>query len=285
MSTNPLEDLVVLVTGCSTGIGRALAHELRRAGHRAYATARRKESLDELAAEGLAALRLDVNDAASIAAAVAEVIDREGRIDMLVNNAGVNFFGPLAELPLERVRTLFETNVTSLIATAQAVFPHMVERRSGRIVNVGSVVGVLPTPFAGPYCASKAAVHMMSDCLRMEVAPFGIEVIVVQPGRVRSSIADSGADDLERFRSSSSQYRAAYDGIVKRAYASQQDPSEADEFAREVVAAITAVPAPRVVRAGRGAEAIVQLAALPGEELDRAMGAQFGLASLTPKSV
>jgi NAD(P)-dependent dehydrogenase (short-subunit alcohol dehydrogenase family) len=279
-----LEDLVVLVTGCSSGIGRALAHELRRGGHRSFATARRQESLDELAAEGLAVLPLDVNDAASIAAAVARVIEREGRLDMLVNNAGVNFFGPLAELPLAQVRTLFETNLTSVVATSQAVFPQMVRQGSGRIVNVGSVVGVLPTPFAGPYCASKAAVHMISDVLRMEVAPFGIEVIVVQPGAVRSNIADAGARDLERYRSPGSRYGPAYDGIVKRAYASQQDPTEAADFAREVVAAITAVPAPRVIRAGRGADVLPQLATLPGEELDRTLGEQFGLSALRPRA-
>ena len=279
-----LEDLVVLVTGCSSGIGRALAHELQRAGHSSFATARRKESVEALAAEGLTALPLDVNDAASIAGAVAQVIDRAGRIDMLVNNAGVNFFGPLAEMPLDKVRTLFETNLTSVIATSQAVFPQMVRQGSGRIVNVGSVVGVLPTPFAGPYCASKAAVHMISDVLRMEVAPFGLEVIVVQPGAVRSSIAEAGARDLERFRSPDSHYRDAYDGIVKRAYASQQDPTDAADFAREVVAAITAVPAPRLVRAGRGADVLPQLATLPGEELDRTLGAQFGLTALKSRS-
>ena len=275
-----LEDLVVLITGCSSGIGRALAHELRRAGHRSYATARRQESLAELAAEGVTALALDVNDGASIAAAVAQVVAREGRLDMLVNNAGVNFFGPLAEVPLERVRALFETNLTSIVATSQAVFPQMVRQGSGRIVNVGSVVGVLPTPFAGPYCASKAAVHMISDVLRMEVAPFGIEVIVVQPGAVRSNIAEAGSQELERYRSPDSHYREAYAGIVKRAYASQQDPTEAADFAREVVAAITAVPAPRLVRAGRGADVLPQLATLPGEDLDRTLSDQFGLSAL-----
>jgi NAD(P)-dependent dehydrogenase (short-subunit alcohol dehydrogenase family) len=278
-----LEDQVVMVTGCSSGIGRALVRELHRVGHRVFATARRTESVQDLAAEGFATLRLDVDDESSIASCLAEIAERTGRIDMLVNNAGVNFFGPLAELPMDRIRALFQTNVFAAIATAQAAFPYMAKRGSGRIVNVGSVVGVLPTPFAGPYCASKAALHMLSDVLRMEVAPFGIEVIVVQPGAVRSSIADSGSKDLERFRSPNSHYRDAYDGIVKRAQASQQDPTSAEDFAREVVAQITARPAPRLVRAGRGADTLPQLASLPGEDLDRALSGQFGLDAIRPR--
>lgn len=279
-----LQDQVVIVTGCSTGIGRALVHELRSRGHRVFATARRTESLQDLAAEGFDTLRLDVDDESSIASCVAEVADRAGRIDVLVNNAGVNFFGPLAELPMERIRALFQTNVVAAIATTQAVFPHMAKRGSGRIVNVGSVVGVLPTPFTGPYCASKAALHMLSDVLRMEVAPFGVEVVVVQPGAIRSSIADSGSVDLERFGQPSSHYRDAYDGIVKRAQASQQDPTSAEDFAREVVAQMMALPAPRLIRAGRGADTLPQLASLPGEELDRVLGSQFGLDSIRRRS-
>jgi NAD(P)-dependent dehydrogenase (short-subunit alcohol dehydrogenase family) len=272
-----LEKQVVLVTGCSTGIGRALALELHSRAHRVFASARRPESVAELAAAGLDTLRLDVNDPGSIAEAVAEVGRRAGRIDVLVNNAGINVFGPLLELPLADARAVFETNVLGLLAVTQAVLPLMVERRQGRIINVGSVVGLLPTPYAGPYCASKSAVHVLSEVLRMEVKPFGIDVVVVQPGGVRSSIADSGSRDLARYRSQGSRYREVYDGIEKRARASQQDPMPAEAFARELTRQAFATPAPRSVRLGTGADTLPRLAELPGEERDALLAANFGL--------
>ena len=179
-----LEGRTVLVTGCSTGIGRAVAKELKARGHRPFATARKLESLADLEAEGIETLRLDVTDATSIRAAVGTVVERTGRVDVLVNNAGINAFGPIAELPLEELRAVLETNVVGLVAVLQAVFPAMAAKRAGRIINVGSVVGLLPTPFAAGYCASKAAVHSLSEVLRQEVKPFGIEVVIVQPGGV-----------------------------------------------------------------------------------------------------
>src|ERR1700722_19206749 len=114
---------VVLVTGCSTGIGRALARELRAAGHRPMATARRLESIADLAEEGIETLRLDVCDPPSVATAVKEVVARAGRLDVVINNAGVTAFGPIAETPLDKIRSLFETNVMGLLAVTQAVFP------------------------------------------------------------------------------------------------------------------------------------------------------------------
>jgi NAD(P)-dependent dehydrogenase (short-subunit alcohol dehydrogenase family) len=272
-----LEKQVVLVTGCSTGIGRALARELHACGHRVFASARRPESLADLAAAGVGAVRLDVNDRGSIAAAVADVERSAGRIDVLVNNAGINVFGPLLEQPLAEVREVLETNVLGLLAVTQAVVPGMADRRHGRVVNIGSVVGVLPTPYAGAYCASKSAVHMLSDVLRMELKPFGIDVVLVQPGGVRSSIADSGARDLERYKSERSRYREAYPGIEKRARASQENPTSAEDFARELVRQALATPAPRLVRLGAGADTLPRMAELPGEQRDALLAANFGL--------
>lgn len=274
------EQQVVLVTGCSTGIGLALARELRARGCRPFATARRLDSIADLARDGIDTVRLDVKDPTSITAAVQSVIDAAGRIDVLVNNAGVNVFGPVAELPLESLREIFETNVVGLMAVTQAVFPHMADRRAGRIVNIGSIVGALPTPYAGAYCASKSAVHMLSEVLRMEVAPFGIDVVVVQPGGVKSSIADSGAVGLERYRSTSSRYHRVYDGIEKRAYASQNNPMAAEDFARELVTQMLADPAPRLIRLGAGMDVLPHLIELPGEQRDAMLSATYGLSSL-----
>jgi NAD(P)-dependent dehydrogenase (short-subunit alcohol dehydrogenase family) len=272
-----LEKQVVLVTGCSTGIGRALARELHARGHRVFASARRPESIADLATAGVGAVRLDVNDPGSVAAAVADIERRAGRIDVLVNNAGINVFGPLLEQPLAEIREVLETNVLGLLAVTQAVVPGMADRRHGRVVNIGSVVGVLPTPYAGAYCASKCAVHMLSDVLRMELKPFGVDVVLVQPGGVKSSIADSGARELERYKSERSRYREAYAGIEKRARASQENPMPAEDFARELVGQALATPAPRVVRLGTGADTLPRMAELPGEQRDALLAANFGL--------
>jgi NADP-dependent 3-hydroxy acid dehydrogenase YdfG len=277
----PLTTQVAIVTGCSTGIGRALARELKAAGHRPFATARRLDAIADLAAEGIETLELDVNDPASIQRATGAVVARAGHIDVLVNNAGINVFGPLMEMTAAELRAVFETNVLGLIAMTQAVFPIMAERRSGRIVNVGSVVGLLPTPFAAVYCATKASVHMLSEVLRMEAKPFGIQVVVVQPGGVRSAIADSGSRELPRFQSSGSRYHQAYEGIKKRAYASQQGAMPAEDFARELVKKAFANPAPRVIRLGAGADTLPKLAKLPGKVRDGLLSSRYELDKIT----
>ena len=200
---------VSLVTGCSSGIGRALARELARRGQRCFASARRPESVRELAAEGLEAVQLDVDDPGSIRTAVDTVLERAGRIDLLVNNAGQSLFGPLAELPLEGIDALYRTDLRGPLAVAQAVVPAMARQGSGRIANVGSMVGVVPTPWTGAYCAMKAALHTLSEVLRIEVAPLGIEVIVVQPGAVRSEVANNAPIDLDRYAAPGSLYRGA----------------------------------------------------------------------------
>jgi NADP-dependent 3-hydroxy acid dehydrogenase YdfG len=276
----PLKSQTVLVTGCSTGIGRAVARELKARGHRPFATARKLEALADLAAEGIETLRLDVNDASSIASAVAEVVARAGRVDVLVNNAGINLFGPVMELRVDELRAVFETNVVGLMAVTQAVFPAMADRRSGRIINVGSVVGILPTPFAAAYCASKTAVHMLSDVLRMEAAPFGIEVVVVQPGGVQSNIADSGSRELERFEAPGSRYRLAYEGIRKRAYASQKGAMPTTDFARELVKKAFANPAPRIVRLGAGSDTLPKLARMPATMRDQLLSRRYELTKI-----
>jgi NAD(P)-dependent dehydrogenase (short-subunit alcohol dehydrogenase family) len=272
---------VVLITGCSSGIGRALATELHSQGQRVFASARKVSALEGLACERVA---LDVTDADSIQRAVSEVVAKAGRIDMLINNAGFNLVGPLAEVPLEGVRRLLETNVTGLLALTQAVVPHMARRRQGRIVNVGSVVGLLATPFAGPYCASKSAVHMLSEVLRMECAPLGIDVIVVQPGGVQSNIAETASADLARYARPESLYKSVYKYIEKRAQASQDKPMSSAAFAAQVSRAILAERAPRVVRAGRGAHVYPSLSRLPAPLLDRTLSRVFGLNKLESKS-
>ena len=179
----------VLITGCSSGIGRATALAAHAAGHTVIATARRPETLDDLPA-GVIRLPLDVCDPASVIAAVAEANRVTGGITALVNNAGFGQGGPVEMLPPEQISHQFETNVYGPIRLIQAVLPDMRERRAGRIVNVSSAAGKFSTPFLGIYCASKFALEAISDALRVEVAPFGIKVVVVEPGPIATNFGD-----------------------------------------------------------------------------------------------
>jgi NAD(P)-dependent dehydrogenase (short-subunit alcohol dehydrogenase family) len=191
----------ILITGCSTGIGRATAEHLAGAGHTVYATARKLESIQDLAAKGCRLLALDVTDENSMVAAVRAVEEAEGAVGALVNNAGYSQSGAVEEVPIDEVRRQYETNVFGLVRMTQLVLPGMRNKRRGRIVNVGSMGGKLTFPGGGFYHSTKYAVEALSDALRFEVAGFGIQVALIEPGLIRTQFAetavatvDSGAD-------------------------------------------------------------------------------------------
>lgn len=187
----------VLVTGCSSGIGRTTALRLVRAGWPVWATARRLETLEELAAAGCHTLSLDVTDAASRRAAVEAVTAEAGAVGVLVNNAGYSQSGALEEVPLELVHRQFETNVFGLLALCQLVLPGMRRQGWGRIVNLGSMGGRLTFPGGGVYHATKHALEAISDALRFEVAGFGIDVVHVQPGLIRTRFGEAAAESMQ----------------------------------------------------------------------------------------
>lgn len=274
-----LEDQVVLITGCSTGIGRALTHEFAERGHRVMATARRLESLDDLDHPRVETSKLDVTSAADIASATAACIEWTGRIDLLVNNAGYGLIGPAAEWDIEDLRNQFETNFIGLVATSQAVLPEMIRRGSGRIVNIGSVSATAAAPFGGAYSASKAAVHLFSDALRMEVAPFGISVITVQPGAVPTRFSIAAGQGIDRYRQSPL-YRRVFDAIETRARFSTHASLPIEVFARRVVRAVTRARPPAVYRLGAGSRLLPALACLPTSLRDRVFSRRFGLERL-----
>ncbi|MBA4376730.1 MAG: short-chain dehydrogenase/reductase [Anaerolinea sp.] len=178
---------VVLVTGCSTGIGRVTAQLLAKKGWRVFASARRIETVNDLASDYITPMRLDVTDEASMAEAVQEVLAKAGRIDALVNNAGYAEIGPLEEATMEEVHRQFETNTFGPLRLAQLVLPTMRAQGSGRIVNVSTMGGRVVIPFVGLYNSSKFALEAMSDALRMETRPFKVRVIVVEPGGTRTN--------------------------------------------------------------------------------------------------
>jgi NADP-dependent 3-hydroxy acid dehydrogenase YdfG len=187
----------VLISGCSSGIGAATAAALVRGGHTVYATARKTETLADLEALGAHPLELDVTSEDSMIAAVKAVEAAHGRVGTLINNAGYGEYGPIEESDLVRVRSMFETNVFGLARLIQLVLPQMRQSRSGRIVNIGSMGGRITFPVGGYYHATKYAVEAISDALRIEVKPFGIDVILVEPGLVRSNFESRILKSLE----------------------------------------------------------------------------------------
>ncbi|MCA1579846.1 MAG: SDR family NAD(P)-dependent oxidoreductase [Acidobacteria bacterium] len=231
---------VVLVTGCSSGIGRAAALEAAARGHRVCATARDIGSLSDLEGRpGIRTLPLDVTDAASIAAAVSAALSGEGRIDALVNNAGFGRYGAVEEVTVADWREQFEVNVFGAVAMISAVLPAMREARSGTIVNVSSVAGRIPIPFASPYCASKHALEAVSDALRVEAGAFGVRVVVVEPGPIESRFSDRARQGVSALLGRPGPYSDVYrnaESAMRKEFQAGVLPPEA--VARVIVNAI-----------------------------------------------
>ena len=273
----------ILITGCSSGIGAALAREFGKRGHRVYATARRGDALAALEAAGIRGLALDVNDDSSIARAFDTVSREAGHLDLLVNNAGFSQVGAVVDLTREDLRRQFETNVISpMVVTGQAVplLRAAVARNGSAVVaNVGSIVGLFTTPFAGAYCSSKAAVHSLTDALRMELAPFRIRVVTIQPGGVRSSFGQH-AEAAIRLPENSI-YKPAEGGIRARAQAGQQGATPAEVFVVPVVEALLRNSPPRVIRGGSNSVRLPLLKRLlPAATFDARLSKHFGLDAL-----
>ena len=198
---------IVLITGCSTGIGRALTEACVARGDTVIATARRLESLSDLQHERIKRFALDVNDASAIASLVRELEQQIDHIDLLINNAGYAAMGPVVELSRETLLRQFDTNVFAPVEVTRQLLPLLERSTKAQVVNVGSVSGILTTPFSGAYCATKAALHSLSDAMRMELAPFGIEVVVVQPGAIRSSFGDTSLAGVSDLLADDSRYK------------------------------------------------------------------------------
>jgi NAD(P)-dependent dehydrogenase (short-subunit alcohol dehydrogenase family) len=187
----------VLITGCSTGIGRATAERLAERGFTVYATARRVEAIADLEARGCRVLALDVTDEDSMQAAVGTVCAEHGAVGALVNNAGYSQSGAIEDVPLAEVRRQFETNVFGLVRMCQLVLPGMRAQHHGRIVNVSSMGANFTFPGGGFYHATKYAVEAISDALRFEVKGFGIDVVIVQPGIIRTGFAETATHAID----------------------------------------------------------------------------------------
>jgi len=273
---------VVLITGCSSGIGHATAERLARSGWTVYATARRPETIADLESAGARTLALDVCDEESMRAAVSTVEDAEGAVGALINNAGYSQSGAVESVPLELVRRQFETNVFGLLRLTQLVLPGMRRQRSGRIVNLSSMGGRLTFPGGGIYHASKYALEALSDALRFEVRGFGVDVILVEPGLIRTRFgeaavgamqADGGAES-----SAYAEFNAAVAATTKGAYEGPLARLGAgpEAVARVIERALKARrPRPRYPVTISARVAIANHALLPDRAWDAVMRTQF----------
>ena len=277
--------LTVLITGCSTGIGAAMARDLHARGHVVYATARKPEALAGLADLGLKTLTLDVNDDASIAAAMAQVEEQSGHLDILVNNAGFSQVGAVLDLKREDLRAQYETNVIAPIAVTRAALPLLraakAKNGAAQVTMIGSIVGLFTTPFAGAYCSSKAAIHSLTDALRMELVPFGVDVVTVQPGGILSSFGDNAEANMQL--PEDSLYKGVEESVRARAQAGQVGATPADEFVPPVIDSMLKGSPHPVVRGGRGSTSLPLLKRwMPLKIFDGLMVKRFGLDKFSP---
>ncbi|HUJ39681.1 MAG TPA: SDR family oxidoreductase [Candidatus Acidoferrales bacterium] len=277
----------VLITGATDGLGRAMAVFLAANGYRVFAAGRSAEkraSLDQLAAERkllIETLDMDVADDASVSRAVARVLERAGRVDVLINNAGIAYVAVLEEIRLDDLRRQFETNVFGLLRVTQAVLPAMRERRAGRILNVSSIAGKIALPLMGPYASSKHAVEGLSDSLRLELAPFGVRVILIEPGFIPTNMSSTSLDLSSAYASRAEKspyasiYRSFRDMWKQTTTAARTTP---EDCARVVLRALLDTPPrARYTVTPRARVGVVLKRFLPDRMLDRRILRSMGL--------
>lgn len=232
---------VALVTGASSGIGEATALELKSLGYTVYAAARRVDRMRSLANAGVKVLAMDVTDDSSMQIGVNAILKESGRIDVLVNNAGYGSYGAVEDVPLAEARAQFEVNVFGAVRLTQLVLPQMRKQRSGTIVNITSMGGKIHTPLGAWYHGTKFALEAISDCLRMEVQPFGIDVVVIEPGGIKTEWAGIAAEKLREVSAGgayANQASAMANSMVGEDSRKRQSPPEL--IAKTIGKAVTA---------------------------------------------
>ncbi len=269
----------VLITGCSTGIGHATALRLAKAGHIVYATSRRVDSIADLQSAGARTLALDVTDEASMAAAVEQVTAEQGAVGVLINNAGYSQSGAIETLSMEDLRRQFETNVFGLVRMCQLVLPGMRAQHWGRIVNISSMGANFTFPGGGAYHASKYAVEAISDALRFEVKGFGVDVVVIQPGLIRTEFAATAQTGLTTDDGPYAKFNASVGAATEDAYAKgplAKLGGDADSVAVAVEKVITAKRPPIRMRVTPSAHVLVGLNGLMSDGMwDKFLASQF----------
>ena len=267
-----MSDQVAIVTGASSGIGEATARALHARGFTVYAAARRLDRMAPLAAAGIRTVAVDVTDDAGLLAFVEQVVADAGRVDVLVNNAGYGSYGAVEEVPLAEARRQFDVNVFGLARLSQLVLPHMRRQGSGRIINISSMGGKIYEPLGGWYHATKFAVEGLSDSMRMELAPLGIDVVVIEPGAIATEWSGIAGEHL---LATSGHGAYAEQAALMAAFFTADPEGQASPASVVADAVVTAATArrPRTRYAvGRGAKPIlVARRLLPDRAFDRLM--------------
>lgn len=270
----------VLITGCSTGIGRATAERLAVRGHKVYATARRLEAVEDLKEKGCEVLALDVTDSESMAQAVKTIVAAEGAVGALVNNAGYSQGGAVETLSADDIRRQFETNVFGPVELARVCLPGMRDQGWGRIVNVSSMGGRLTFPGGGAYHASKHAIEAFSDALRWEVKKFGVAVSLIEPGIVPTAFAQAHASAIEGAEAEGP-YATFNTAVQQRVDSAYEGPlvrlgSSPAKVARVIERAITSrSPKPRYIVGKDARSALVLRALLPDRAFDAFLSTNY----------
>ena len=235
-----MDKQVILITGASSGIGYETSEALARRGHKVYGAARRTEKIAPLEPLGVVPVRMDVTDEKSLQEGVAAILEKEGRIDILINNAGYGSFGAIETVPIEEARHQLEVNVLGMARLTQLVLPGMRANRHGRIINISSLAGKMTLPFGGWYNISKYSVEAFSDALRMETRPFGIKVSIIEPGGIKTDWGTIAADHLTGNTKGTAYEQAAgrEAAILRRGYSSNM-LSSPSKVARKIVRAAT----------------------------------------------
>ena len=252
------EKKVILVTGASSGIGYETALLLAQQGHKVYAAARRFDLLQSLSDEDVTPIKLDVTDEASMVACVNHILKQEGRVDVLINNAGYGYFGAIENVTMEEARRQLEVNVFGLARLCQLVLPSMREHGKGRIINTSSVAGKAVLYFGGWYNVSKFSVEAFSDALRMEMQPFGIDVVMIEPGGIKTNWGFIAADHLAESSKGTPYEQAANReaALLRKAYSIRM-LSEPTVVSKAISKAVNCRRPRARYRVGMGANAIV----------------------------
>ena len=264
-----MQPKTVLITGCSSGIGRATALAFAEEGWTVYATARDPDDIEPLADAGCKTAALDVTDPTDIDRVVNRILDEDGVLSCLVNNAGYGQFGPVEDVPTEKIEQQYAVNVYGPHRLIKAVLPHMRREEDGTIINISSVAGRVAFPGGGVYCGSKFAIEGMSDALRAEVEPFDIDVVVIEPGPVKTGFTERAEDEVEEIDRSGA-YEEFYTMFADTQAVGGDGPGsvEPERVAEDVVDAASSTKPPARIPVGTLASASVLARFIPDSARD-----------------
>ncbi len=229
---------VALITGASSGMGKSTANILHEQGYKVYGAARRLDKMKELEQKGIGIVSLDLTKDESIVNAVNTILEKEGRIDILINNAGYGSYGSVEEVSIEEAKRQFEVNMFGLARITQLVIPSMRKNQSGRIVNISSMGGKIYTPFGSWYHATKHALEGWSDCLRLELKEFGIDVVIVQPGGIQTEWGGIAAEHMQK-TSGNGPYSKSVQKVINSMGKSANKLTHVDVLGKEIAKAAT----------------------------------------------